>query len=283
MSQKSSFIAVCGAPNAGKSTLVNYFVGTKVSIVSPRPQTTRVNVRGIATIGDTQLVFVDTPGIMNAHDKRQEKMVENAWGGIVEAEQVMFVVDASRGITELSEQIIEGLKKREAKGIAVINKIDLIRHEELLQLAQKIFDTAAFAEVFMTSVTKGKGLEDLKKYLLKTASDQPWPYPDDQITDTDDRFLAAEITREKIFYLMREEIPYGVDVETEVFKEEDGKKGIVIHQNIKVARDGHKKILIGDNAAMIKKISQQARTELGNILGKPVHLFLHVKVRKAEK
>jgi GTP-binding protein Era len=278
--QKSSFIAVCGAPNAGKSSLVNYIVGTKVSIVSPRPQTTRVNIRGILTEGDTQLVFVDTPGIMNPHDDRQEKMVKNAWDGVNEVEAIMFVVDAEKGITDLSRAIIEKLKVRSTNIIAVVNKIDLIDRETQAKLAQELFDFGIFKELFVTSVNKSRGIEDLVNYLLKTATDQPWAYPDDQISDANDRFLAEEVTREKIFYLMREEIPYGVDVETESYKEDD-KKGITIHQVIHVAKDAHKKIIIGDNADMIKKIGQNSRYELTKLLGKKVHLFLHVKVAKS--
>ena len=279
MTQKSSFIAICGAPNAGKSSIVNHIIGTKVSIVSPRPQTTRVNIKGIATIDNTQLVFVDTPGIMNPHDKRQKDMVENAWTGIGEAEQIVFVVDAKRGITDLSEKIIEKFKQRDAKAIAVINKIDLAEQEEKLKLAQKLYDSGVFSEVFMTSVYKDKGIDDLVKHLIKNSSDQPWPYPEDQISDTNDRFVSSEVTRERIFYLMREEIPYGVDVETESFKD-NGEKGIVIHQVIHVAREGHKKIIIGNKGDMIKKIGHDARQELGRMFGQKVHLFLHVKVKK---
>ena len=279
MAQKSSFIAICGAPNAGKSSIVNYFVGTKVTIVSPRPQTTRVNVKGIATIKDTQLVFVDTPGIMNAHDDRQKKMVENAWHGISDVDQIVFVNDAQKGMTELSETIINNLKGKNPNTVAVINKTDLVPHEELFELAQKIYDTGVFKEVFMTSVNKEKGLDALKDYLIKNSPEAPFPFPDDQISDTNDRFIAEEITREKIFYLMREEVPYGVDIETVQYKD-NGEKGIVIHQNVFVSRPSHKKIIIGDNAAMIKQIGQQARNELTKLLGQKVHLFLHVKVAK---
>jgi GTP-binding protein Era len=279
MNQKSSFIAVCGAPNAGKSSIVNHIVGTKISIVSPRPQTTRVNIRGILTKGDTQLVFLDTPGIMNPHDDRQEKMVKNAWDGVNEVEAIMFVVDAQKGITDLSRAIIEKLKVRSTNIIAVINKIDLIDRETQAKLAQELFDFGVFKELFVTSVNKSRGLDDLTAYLMKTATNQPWAYPDDQISDANDRFMAEEVTREKIFYLMREEIPYGVDVETESYKD-DGKKGITIHQVIFVSKAAHKKIIIGDNADMIKKIGQGARFELSKLLGQKVHLFLHVKVKK---
>lgn len=284
MNQKASFIGICGAPNAGKSSLVNQIVGAKVSIVSPRPQTTRENIRGIIVQGDTQLVFVDTPGIMTPHDDRQKKMVENAWEGITDVEQLIFVVDARRGLTELSHKIIEGVKGKVNKSgnaikpVAVINKIDIADQEEKLKLAQTLYDTGVFTDIFMVSVTKNRGVAELVEFLVKHATEQPWPYPEDQLSDTNERFIASEMTREKIFYLLRDELPYAVDVETDSFKEEDN--GITIHQTILTNRPGHKKIIIGENAGMIKKIGQNSRTELAHIFGKPVHLFLHVKVTK---
>ena len=285
MTQKSSFIGICGAPNAGKSSLVNLIVGSKVSIVSPRPQTTRENIRGIVVFEDTQLIFVDTPGIMNPHDDRQKKMVEYAWEGIGDVEQIVFVLDAKRGLTELSTKIIEGIRGKISKSgntikaVAVINKIDIAEQEAKLELAQALYDTGVFAEIFMTSVEKNKGIQELVGYLVKNAGDEPWPYPEDQLTDKDDRFTAAEVTREKIFYLLREELPYAIDVETDSYKDE-GEKGITIHQTIFTNSLGHKKIIIGDNASMIKKIGQNSRYELAKILGNKVHLFLHVKVTK---
>ena len=221
MTQKSSFIAVCGAPNAGKSTLVNRIVGAKVSIVSPKPQTTRVNIRGIAMVDDTQLVFIDTPGIMKADGSRMRAMVTSAWEGISEAEQILFVLDAERGVNDFASAVLENLKSKELRGMAVINKIDLIDHEKLLLLAKQLYDTGLFDEVFMTSVKKDIGVDDVVKHLVKRASAQPWPFPPDQLSDKNDRFLAEEITREKMFYLLQQEVPYGVDVETESFKEEN--------------------------------------------------------------
>jgi GTP-binding protein Era len=283
--QKSSFIGICGAPNAGKSSLVNHIVGSKVSIVSPRPQTTRVNVRGIVVKEQTQLIFVDTPGIMNPHDERQKKMVKSAWDGVTDVGQIVFVLDAKRGLTELSHKIIEGLKGKIAKSdgnikaVAAINKIDIAEQEAKLQLAQALYDTTVFAEIFMTSVTKNKGIDDLVAYLVKNAGDAPWPYPEDQLSDANERFMAAEMTREKIFHLLREELPYSIDVETDDYKD-GGPKGITIHQTIYTNREAHKKIIIGDKGAMIKKIGESSRRELGEMLDNKVHLFLHVKVTK---
>ncbi len=287
MSQKSSFIGICGAPNAGKSSLVNHIVGSKVSIVSPRPQTTRENIRGIVVRGETQLVFVDTPGIMNPHDDRQKKMVDHAWQGIGDVEQIVFLLDAKRGMTELSQKIIDGIRGKiskaqgAVKAVAVINKIDIAEQEAKLELAQELFDSGIFGEIFMTSVSKNKGIDELVEYLVKNSGDQPWAYPEDQLSDKDDRFTAAEVTREKLFYLLREELPYAIDVETDIYKD-NGPKGITIHQTIYAGSLGHKKIIIGDNASMIKKIGQNSRLELGKMLGNKVHLFLHVKVKKAD-
>ena len=285
MTQKSSLIGICGAPNAGKSSLVNCIVGSKVSIVSPRPQTTRENIRGIAMYGDTQLVFVDTPGIMTAHDRRQKRMVAHAWQGITDVDQIVFILDAKRGLTDLSHKIIEGLQGKKTKSgdkiraVAAINKIDIAEQEAKLQLAQKLYDTGIFAEIFMISVIKNKGVKELVEDLVKNSSEQPWTYPADQLTDASERFTAAEITREKIFYLLHQELPYAVDVETESFKD-GGKRGVTIHQTIYTGREAHKKIIIGDKGAMIKKIGESSRRELAEILDNKVHLFLHVKVNK---
>ena len=237
---------------------------------------------------DTQLVFVDTPGIMNPHDERQKKMVDFAWEGVSDVEQIVFVVDGKRGLTELSHKIIEGIRGKikkagdaGLKAVAVINKIDIAEQEVKFKLAQELFDTAVFAEVFMTSVEKSKGIEELKKYLIKNAHVQDWPYPEDQLSDSNDRFMAEETTREKAFYLLRDELPYAIDVETVSFKDE-GAKGITIHQNIVTNREAHKKIIIGDNASMIKRIGQSSRQELCQLLDNKVHLFLHVRVAKAD-
>lgn len=284
MTQKSSFIAVCGAPNAGKSTLVNRIVGAKVSIVSPRPQTTRVNIKGIAMVDETQLVFIDTPGIMKANDKklgtRLRSMVDNAWQGISEADQILFVIDAERGINEFSEAVLENLKSKNLRGFAVINKIDLIDREQQATLAKQVYDTGIFDEIFVTSATKDRGVDEVVKYLVRGAKEQPWFFPEDQISDKNDRFLAEETTREKIFYLMQQEIPYGVDVETDSFKESP--KSVTIHQTIFVPRESHKTIIVGKGGEMLKTIGIKSRQELEKQLGVKVNLFLHVKVRETK-
>lgn len=281
MSKKSSFIAVCGAPNAGKSTLINHIMGAKVSIVSPKPQTTRINIKGIATLEDTQLVFIDTPGIMRAKGSRQREMVSHAWDGIAEADQILFVIDGERGVDNLAQDVLENLQSKNLKGFAVINKIDLIDHEKLLELAKQLYETKLFDEVFMTSVKKDIGVDDVTKHLIKNAKDGQWYYPEDQLSDKNDRFMAEEVTREKIFYLMQQEVPYGVDVETDSFKE--GEKSYTIHQTIFTPREAHKKMIIGQKGAMLKTIGIKARQELEKIFGIKVNLFLHVKVRKAEE
>lgn len=278
MTQKSSFIAVCGAPNAGKSTLVNHIVGAKVSIVSPRPQTTRVNIKGIAMIEETQLIFIDTPGIMKADGKRMRQMVDYAWEGIGEADQILFVLDAEKGINEFSKAVIENLKSKQLRAFAVINKIDLIEREHMPIIAQQVYDYGVFDEVFVTSVKKDRGVDEVVKYLLRGAKEQPWFYPEDQLSDKNDRFLAEETTREKIFYLMQQEIPYGVDIETDSYKESP--KAVTIHQTIFVPRDSHKTIIVGKGGEMLKTIGIKSRQELEKQLGTKVNLFLHVKVRE---
>ena len=278
MTQRSSFVAVCGAPNAGKSTLVNRIVGAKVSIVSPRPQTTRVNIKGIAMFDETQLVFIDTPGIMKAKGTRMRSMVDYAWEGVSEADQILFVLDAERGLNDFAKPVLENLQSKKLRGFAVINKIDLIDHAPLLEIAKMLYDTGLFDEVFMTSLRKDTGVDTVIKHLVKNAKEQPWFFPEDQISDKNDRFLAEETTREKIFYLMQQEIPYGVDVETDSYKE--GGKSITIHQTIFVPRESHKTMIIGKHGAMLKEIGIKSRTDLERLLDTKVNLFLHVKVRE---
>jgi GTP-binding protein Era len=278
MTKKSSFIAVCGAPNAGKSTLINKIVGAKVSIVSPRPQTTRENIKGIANIGDTQLVFIDTPGIMKADGERLRGMVNQAWQGIGEGEQILFVIDAFKGINDWVQNLLEGFKNKGIKAIAVINKVDLVSQPQLFELAQALFDTGIFTEVFMVSCKKNLAVDDVVAHLAKNAvAVEEWFFPEDQLSDKNDRFLAAETTREKMFYLLQQEVPYGVDVETDSFVESD--KAITIHQTIFVPRESHKTIVIGNKGAMLKEIGTKSRLDLQRLLDKKVNLFLHVKVR----
>jgi len=277
-SQKSLIIAVCGAPNAGKSTLINHLVGAKVTIVSPRPQTTRTTIRGIVQFDDTQLVFVDTPGIFMPKGKRQEQMVRAAVTGVDEAEEILLLIDAKKGLDTKTENILTFLRENNKTALCAINKIDLIDKGELLPLAQKLSDSGVFREIFMISASKGKNLEDLKNCLIENAKSSPWIYPDDQLSDANDRFMAEEITREKLFYMLDKELPFGIDVETEVFQEESDK--ITIHQNILTPRENHKKIIIGKNAEMVKNIGIKARREMEKVFGCDVRLYLHVKVNK---
>lgn len=276
MTQKSSIVSVCGAPNAGKSTLINRLVGAKVTIVSPRPQTTRITIRGIGVYDDTQIVFVDTPGIMSPKGNRQTDMVNAAWEGVGEGEQIIFILDAWKGIGKDAKKVLKGLKGK--KAVAVINKVDKIEKDKLLPLTAELAELAEFDKVFMISAMKSKGVDDLKKYLIDNSAEQTWPYPEDQLSDMNDRLFAAEITREKIFYLLQQELPYGVDVETEEFKEDD--KKIVINQVVLTGTESHKKMIIGKGAGMIKEIGSKAREEMKKIFGKKIELYLHVKFSK---
>lgn len=276
--QKSLFVTFCGAPNVGKSTLTNALVGTKVTITSPRPQTTRFAIRGIAMYDNAQIVFLDTPGIFNPRGKRQEKMVNEALEGINEGELLMLLIDANKGVDRNTEKVIESLVKQNKKCSVIINKVDLVDKARLIPLVEQLDAYGAFEEIFMISALKHEHIDGLKNYMLSKAADQAWPYPEDQLSDINDRIMAEEITREKIFYLLREELPYGVEVNTEEFTE--GPKRITIRQQVLVPRDGHKKIIIGEGAQVLKRIGQSSRRELSEIFDKPTDLFLHVKVDK---
>lgn len=285
-----AMIAVIGAPNAGKSTLVNALVGAKISIVTQKVQTTRARVRGIITEEKSQLVFIDTPGIFAPRRRLDRAMVAAAWDGISGADQTLLVIDApmfldgeaERGQAGKSradaERIIDGLIKSERKAVLVLNKIDDIARPKLLALAQSLNEAGVFSDVFMISAKNGDGLKDLKAFLVKSAPSGPWLYPEDQLSDISDRLMAAEVTREKVFLRLHQELPYDSTVETESWKET--KKGIRIDQTIYVARDSQKGIVLGKNGQTLKIIGQAAREELTEQLGVPVHLFVHVKVRE---
>lgn len=278
MKERSSFIAVCGAPNSGKSTLINLLVGSKITIVSPRPQTTRITIRGIAVYDDAQLVYIDTPGIFRPKGKRQKEMVKSAWGGVDEAEQILLLIDAKKGLDAKTRDVVEALQTKGKKVICAINKVDLVDKGRLLPMVEELHDSEIFSEIFMISAEKNLEIEKLKNYLISKAVEQPWPYDKEQISDMNDRLFAAEITREKAFLMLRDELPYGVDVETETYKEDD--KRIEIHQNVLTGQENHKKIIIGKKAEMVKKIGTMARKEMEKIFGLKVNLFLHVKVDK---
>ena len=280
MSTRAGFVALIGEPNAGKSTLLNRMVGAKVSIVTHKVQTTRARIRGVAMDGQSQIVFVDTPGLFAPRRRLDRAMVAAAWGGAADADVIVLMVEAHRGITEGVEKILEGLAEI-GKGRTVtlaINKIDKVPTEKLLELAQKLNESYDFAETFMISAEKGHGVADLRSWLGGMVPEGPWLYPEDQIADLPLRMIAAEMTREKLTLRLHQELPYQMTVETEGW--EDRKDGSVkIDQVVYVVRDGHKGIVLGKNGETIKSIGQASRTELAEFLDRKVHLFLQVKVR----
>jgi GTPase len=276
---RCGFIAVIGAPNAGKSTLVNTLVGTKVAIVSRKVQTTRATLRGIAIEGASQLVFIDTPGIFAPRRRLDRAMVDAAWGGAGDADQVVLVVDAAKGIDEDVERILGKLQGARAPLLLVLNKIDRVKKERLLELAAELNARVAFATTFMISALSGDGVADLKAHLARSVAPGPWHYPEDEVSDAPMRVLAAEITREKIYDRLHDELPYQAAVETTAWLEQ--KNGVRIEQTIFVERDSQKRIVLGKGGSMIKLLSTEARKELSRILERPVHLFLFVKVREA--
>ncbi|MET3790594.1 GTPase Era [Aquamicrobium terrae] len=276
---RSGFVALIGAPNAGKSTLVNQLVGTKVSIVTHKVQTTRALVRGIATHGQTQIVFVDTPGIFKPRRRLDTAMVTTAWGGARDADIVLVLIDAERGIKGDADTILERLADVRQPKVLVLNKVDRVKRENLLALASAANERVAFERTFMVSALTGSGCEDLLDYLAQMLPAGPWYYPEDQISDLPMRQLAAEITREKLYLRLHQELPYSSHVETE--KWEEKKDGSVrIEQVIYVERDSQKKIVLGHKGETIRAIGEASRKEIGAILEQKVHLFLFVKVRE---
>jgi GTP-binding protein Era len=277
--QRFGFVAIIGAPNAGKSTLVNALVGAKVSIVSHKVQTTRMAIRGIAIEGQSQLVFVDTPGIFAPKRRLERAMVNAAWGGTKDADVIVLVVDAARGLSDDVEAILEKLKDTGAPKALVLNKVDRLEPKaKLLELSQRITGTVAFETVFMISALSGDGVGDIKGFLANKVPVGPWHYPEEDISDLPLRMLAAEITREKMFNRLHDELPYQATVETTQWEErKDG--SVRIEQTLFVERDGQKKIVLGKGGQTIKQISSEARAELKELLERNVHLFLFVKVR----
>jgi GTPase len=275
---RSGFVALIGAPNAGKSTLVNQLVGSKVSIVTHKVQTTRALVRGIVIHDRAQMVLVDTPGIFKPKRRLDRAMVTTAWGGAKDADLILVLIDAELGINEEAEAILDSLHEKKRKVILVLNKVDRIEPPKLLELAQKANDKVNFDKTFMISALKGYGCKDLLQYLADNLPEGPWYYPEDQISDMPMRMLAAEITREKLYLRLHNELPYSSTVETESWEEKpDG--SVRIAQVIYVERDSQKKIVLGHKGDAIKSIGQAARKELMEILEQKVHLFLFVKVR----
>ncbi len=276
---RSGFVALIGAPNAGKSTLVNQLVGAKVSIVTHKVQTTRAIVRGIATHDNAQIVFVDTPGIFRPRRRLDRAMVTTAWGGAKDADVVLVLIDAERGIKGDAAAILDHLAGVRQPKVLLLNKVDRVRRETLLALAAEANAKASFDRTFMISALNGSGCEDLLGYLASALPEGPWYYPEDQISDLPMRQLAAEITREKLYLRLHQELPYSSHVETERWEEKkDG--SVRVEQVIYVERDSQKKIVLGRNGETIKAIGQAARKEIADILEQKVHLFLYVKVRE---
>jgi GTP-binding protein Era len=276
----AGFIALIGEPNAGKSTLLNRMVGAKVSIVTHKVQTTRARIRGVAMEGQAQLVFVDTPGLFKPRRRLDRAMVAAAWTGASDADVVVLMVEAHRGITDGVRAILDGLGARVggAKVALVINKIDRVKSDALLGLTQELNAAFPFAETFMISAERGHGVETLRGWLAAQMPEGPWLYPEDQIADLPMRMIAAEITREKLTLRLHQELPYQMTVETEAWEErKDG--SAKIDQVIYVVRDGHKGIVLGNKGETIKAVGKAAREELVEFLGRKVHLFLQVKVR----
>ena len=276
---RSGFVALIGAPNAGKSTLVNQLVGAKVSIVTHKVQTTRAIVRGIATHNNAQIVFVDTPGIFKPKRRLDTAMVTTAWGGAKDADIVLLLIDAERGIKGDADAILERLKDVRQPMVLILNKVDRVPPESLLELAKAANERVGFQRTFMISALTGSGCKDLLDYLAEALPAGPWYYPEDQISDLPMRQLAAEITREKLYLRLHQELPYSSHIETE--KWEEKKDGSVrIEQVIYVERDSQKKIVLGHKGETIRSIGQASRAEIAGILEQKVHLFLFVKVRE---
>jgi GTP-binding protein Era len=275
---RCAVIALIGAPNAGKSTLINQLTGAKVSIVTHKVQTTRARMRGIAIEGVSQLILVDTPGIFTPKRRLDRAMVDAAWAGAHDADLTLLLIDAAKGIDDEVRAILEGLQNLAGKIILLLNKVDLVRKDALLSLIETLRPYRDFDEIFMISAMTGDGVSDLKSYLANTAPPGPWLYPEDQLTDAPLRHLAAEITREKLTLRLHQELPYASTVETTSWKELRGGK-VRLEQTIFVMRDSQKKIVLGKQGQTIKAISMESRKELAGILGVPVDLFLFVKVR----
>jgi GTPase len=281
---RCGFVAIIGAPNAGKSTLINALVGEKVSIVTRKAQTTRSTVRGVLTKGEAQIVFVDTPGLFAPKRRLDRAMVASAWGAAADADALVFLIDARKevgqtSLTEETQSILTALREARKPRFAVLNKIDLVERTKLLELAGLLNAALAFDETFMVSATTGDGLDRLLERLAATIPAGPWHYPEDQIAEAPIRSLAAEITREKLIERLHDELPYQATVETESWKDlPDGSARV--EQTIFVSRDGHRKIVLGEGGRTIKAIGTAARKDIMEAHGATVHLFLHVKVRE---
>ncbi len=278
--QKCLFVTIAGLPNAGKSTLINSIIGKKIAIVTPKVQTTRTQIRGVATCNNTQVVFTDSPGIFSAETKLEKALVKSAWSAVKDSDITLLLVDVSNYLKNIEriKTIFMRLQRTKGRCILVINKTDLVKRPELKMAHEHLNLLYKFEKVFMISALKNDGLSDLMNYLSEVASVSPWFYEEDQITDSSTNFLSAEITREKLFLNLREELPYSTAVITEQFEEKKD-KSLVIKQIIFVLKDSHKKIVLGKDGSNIKKINIEARAELEKLFECKVHLFLFVKVR----
>ena len=279
MNKKAAFVAICGSPNVGKSTLLNKLIGTKLAIVSPKVQTTRTILNGIYNHGDTQIVFVDTPGIFAPKRSLEEAIVKTAWTGLKGIDLVIVVTDVLKGICLNTQHIIDQLKTQKVKPILLLNKKDLVTAEKLSRIVKEYEDLKDFREILTISALQEKGIKELLDYLTTQAPEHEWYFPEDQLTTSPLRVLASEITREKLFLNLSDELPYNLTVETETWEaQKDG--SIKVNQLIFVAKDTHKQILLGTKGQMIKKIGMIARQEIGELTGCKIHLFLFVKVRE---
>jgi len=277
MSRRCGFVAVVGAPNAGKSTLVNALVGQKVAIVTAKAQTTRTRLMGVAILGEAQVLLTDTPGIFEPKRRLDRAMVAAAWGSAQDADLIALVVDASTGIGRGVGALVDRLKERPEPKLLILNKVDLIPKEKLLTLVSQFDGRADFEEIYMISATTGDGVSELKAALAARVPEGPWHFPEDQVSDASDRMMAAEVTREQLYLQLHAELPYASAVETEKYEErKDG--SVAIHQQILVGRDSQKAIVLGKGGTRIKEIGAMARAEIARLLGRKVHLFLHVKV-----
>ena len=278
MTHRCGFVAVVGAPNAGKSTIVNALVGQKVAIVSPKAQTTRTRLMGVAMDGETQIVLIDTPGIFAPTRRLDRAMVAAAWNSLDQAEAILVMIDAAAKLGERAERVLQGIEGRPEKKFLVLNKVDLTKKDKLLTIAMQLNERVAFDETFFISASTGDGVPELKTHLAKLMPEGPWHFPEDEVSDAPERMLAAEITREQLYRQLHEELPYQSTVETEKFTARpDG--SAEIHQQILVARDNQRAIILGHKGERIKEIGSKARAELTELLGRKVHLFLHVKVK----
>jgi GTP-binding protein Era len=279
MTKKCGHVAIIGAPNAGKSTLVNALVGQKVAIVSPKAQTTRTRMLGVALASDTQIILVDTPGIFAAQRRFDRAMVAAAWDGAGDADMIALIVDGRAGAGPKVEKILDGLKNRPERKWLVLNKVDIAAKDKLLALTTKLTDKCAFEQIYYISAATGDGLEEFKTALADNMPEGEWHFPEDQVSDATDRLIASEITREQLYLQLHEELPYASAVETEKWEERrDG--SIAIHQQILVERDSQRAIVLGKGGSRLKEIGTAARAGISELTGTKVHLFLHVKVKE---